>query len=154
MRAIQIYIFLIVSMASCNMASGAIELPRGTYAIAELDRAKEEAAQKDRPIAFLYTNLDSTCPLCVNATNQIVEEFKNKAILVNVDKLEEAPETVSKLLSSRGKYVPKVAIFDSAVKEDIALLTYEDIKENGKKAFREVLKAIRKHKKSPKTSYS
>ena len=51
-----------------SVTYGAIELPKGSFQITELEEAKKEAKEKKRPIAFVYTNVNTSCGLCKRAT--------------------------------------------------------------------------------------
>jgi len=123
------------------------KLPSNSFEISEIDAAKTKAEEKGYPIAFLYTDKESTCPLCNGASALIIKELKSSTILIYVNNKKDMPKNVSKTLSKRGKYIPKVAIYNSSIKEELGLVTYEEIKKDGDDAFKEIKKIIRAYKK-------
>lgn len=145
MKLLVLLPLLFLAIATCY---GGIKLPRGTYAIDELDAAKQQAAEDGEPIAFLYTNKDSTCGLCNRAATMIIDELKSSTVLVYTDSKQQSPGIVSKALSERGKYIPKVAVFDSSIEEQLGLVIYEEIKQDGDDAFDDLKKRIRAYKKA------
>ncbi|MDT8389663.1 MAG: hypothetical protein RRC34_04040 [Lentisphaeria bacterium] len=138
---------LILTALTCSHALAGINLPRDTFETSELDKAKAEARAKNRPIAFLYTDKNSTCPLCDGVGRTMIDELGRGTVLVYVPKMGDVPENVAATLASRGKFIPKVAIFDPDVEKSIGLVTYEDVKEKGSGAFKDLKKAMREAKK-------
>jgi hypothetical protein len=46
---------VVLGLLSSWMTAGAFDIPRGTYEIDELEEAKASAAEKGRPVVFLYS---------------------------------------------------------------------------------------------------
>gem|GEM_PF-2508551 len=46
---------VVLGLLSSWMTAGAFDIPRGTYEIEELEEAKAAAAEKSRPVVFLYS---------------------------------------------------------------------------------------------------
>ena len=66
------------------------------------------------------------------------------------------PKAVLSLLSSpeSGKFIPKLALTDSAADEPIGVIAYEDLKADARDALRDVLKATAAEEKAaPKVSF-
>ena len=130
-------------MMCMSVTYGAIELPKGSFQITELEEAKKEAKEKKRPIAFVYTNVNTSCGLCKRATYLMFKEFKRKAIFVYVKDRNNCPENVKNTLKSKGKYIPKLAVYNHDLSRDLGLVIYEDIKAQGDDAFKPLVKVIR-----------
>lgn len=120
-----------------------IRFPSSSFEVSALSEAKEAAAKKKQPIAFVYTDKNTTCSLCQGATASILQEFRTSAVIVYVKDLKGAPRNVAKVLSSKGKYIPKVALFDADLSKDFGLVTYEQISTEGDRPLRDLKKAAR-----------
>jgi len=140
-------LMLLILLATSICYGGGLKLPSNSFEISEIDAAKEKANAKGYPIAFLYTNKESTCPLCNGASELIIKELKSSTILVYVRNKNDMPKNVAKTLSKRGKFIPKVAVYDSAIEEELGLVIYEEIKKDGGDAFDGLKKIIRAYKK-------
>ncbi len=107
-----------------------IDLPRDTYTHANFEEAKLAAAEKNLPIAYIWTRKDSTCPLCNDAGAEFLKAVRRKAILVYLDSKDNSPywdklpEEVRHALNE-GKYIPKMAVADSENKKLIASINYD-----------------------------
>ncbi|MEQ1851176.1 MAG: hypothetical protein ABMA01_06240 [Chthoniobacteraceae bacterium] len=137
---------ILLFLALPAIAFGGFKLPGKVFEIADLEKAKAEAAQKGRPIAILLSNKDSTCPLCSGASETILRELGPKTVMVYVRDTAGLPPAAIEALSP-GKYIPKVAVLDATLDQALGTVTYEAIKDDRQKAFREVTKAIRGYKK-------
>lgn len=142
---------LMVMALTCATVWGGIRLPGHTFEASELDKAKTEAQTKNRPIAFLYTDKDSTCPLCDGVGETMIDELGRSVVLVYMRKTADVPENVAAALSARGKYIPKLVVFDQYLGKSLGLVTYEEVKAKGSGAFKELDKAIREAKKEAAT---
>ena len=129
-----------------TLALAGFKVPGKVFEIAELEKAKAEAAGKGKPIAILYSDKDSTCPLCSGASETILRELGGKTVMVYVRSAAELPPAAQEALRP-GAYIPKVAVLNAALDRSLGLVTYEAIKADPRKAFREVEKAIREYKK-------
>lgn len=135
-----------ILIALPTLALAGFKIPGKVFEIAELDKAKAEAAQKGKPIAILYSDKDTTCPLCVNASETIIRELGSKTVMVYVRSAESLPPAAQAALQA-GAYIPKVAVLNGALDKSLGVVTYEAIKADPRKAFRDVEKAIREYKK-------
>lgn len=134
-----------VLIAAPSLAFSGIDLPSKVYTQADLEKAKAEAVTKGKPLSILYTDKDSTCPLCNNAANTMIKELGSKTIMVYVRSTGELPATVKDALRP-GKFIPKIAVFDPTLTNTLGTVTYESVKDDARKAFREVERAIRDYK--------
>ena len=129
-------------------ATADTEFPRGSFEMADLDKAKALAAAEKKDVAFVYTDKTTTCGLCQGATAAYIDAVKSKAVIVYVDSKANAtwwkklPEPVRKALTP-GKFIPKIAVTDSAVSKVSASLIYEDYEKDDRKAIREFKKAMK-----------
>ena len=140
------YSLFALLIATPSMALAGLKLPSRIYVEADLEKAKTEAASKGKPLAILYTDKDSTCPLCNNASATMIKELGSKTIMVYAPDINSLPKPVKEALSA-GKYIPKIAVFDDKLENTLGTVTYEAVKENARTAFRSVDKAIREYKK-------
>jgi|GEM_PF-465113 len=75
-----------------------------------------------------------------------MSEARSKSVIVFVDTKKDSyskmPTIVQKGLSSEkaGRFIPKVVVTDTAVENSLAVIPYETLKSDAKKAFREVFK--------------
>jgi hypothetical protein len=137
---------ILLFLALPAIAFGGFKLPGKVFEVADIEKAKAEAAQKGKPIAILYSDKNTTCPLCSNASETILRELGPKAVIVYADGTSSLPSTVQEALRP-GKYIPKVAVLDASLERALGTVTYEAIKANRQTAFRDVSKAIREYKK-------
>jgi len=127
-------------------AMAEIRFPSSSFTIQELAEAQKSAEAKGRPIAFVYTDKNTTCGLCSGATDLIIDNLKMSAVLVYLSNKADAPPQVAAALEERGKFIPKVVIFDAALQNNLGLVTYEEIKTDGERPLRELKSQMRKAK--------
>ncbi|MDX2079396.1 MAG: hypothetical protein SFU53_01295 [Terrimicrobiaceae bacterium] len=125
-----------------ELLDGRIEFPRGTFHSDFIAAAQAEARAENKPIAIIYTNKDTTCGLCVNATKSMTDALRSSAILVYVRDANVLPRSVAKELSSRGEYIPKVAVFDAELGKFFGMVTYEEVKADGDRPLRALKRQI------------
>ncbi len=133
---------LVVLLATSTLALAGFKLPSKIFEGSEIDKAKAEAEAKKKPIAILYSDKDSTCPLCNAASETIIRELGAKTVMIYVNNQAALPPSAIAALAA-GKFIPKVAVMDAKLETPLGTVTYESIKEDPRKAFREVEKAIR-----------
>ena len=144
----KVYISTLILLLTSTVCIGKIKLPSDCFKISELTEAKKESKEKNKPLAFVYTDKNSTCGLCVRATDIIIDELDSPTVLVYLESKAKAPKQVSAALSKKGQYIPKVVVFDTELQKEIGLVIYEDIEEDGDKALRPLKKEIHKHRTS------
>ena len=128
------------------LALAGFKVPAKVFDVAEVEKAKAEAQKSGKPIAILYSNKDSTCPLCCNASETMIRELGNKTVMVYARHISSLPQSAQNALRE-GQYIPKVAVLNGTLEQSLGTVTYESIKADPRKAFREVEKAIREYKK-------
>jgi hypothetical protein len=138
----------VASLMIAATASADTEFPRGSFEMADLDKAKASAATQKKAIAFIYTDKTTTCGLCQGAAAAYIDAVKSKTVIVYVDsKANETwwsklPEPVRKALTA-GEFIPKIAVTDATASKVSASLTYEAYKADNSKAIRGLKKAMR-----------
>ncbi|QJE95365.1 hypothetical protein [Luteolibacter luteus] len=126
------------------------EFPRGTFQLKDLDKAKAEAAAAKKPLAFIYTDKNTTCPLCQGAADEFLDATKSKAVIVYVDSPSTPtiwptlPDAVKKGLEA-GKFIPKIAVTDASAEKLITSLNYDAYKQDNK-TVRDLKKALKPEK--------
>ena len=131
-----------VLLASSTLAFGGFKVAAKVFEIGQIDNAKAEAEAKKKPIAILDSDKDSTCPLCSGASEAILRELGSKTVMIYVRDKSALPASAVSALSV-GRYIPKVAVLDGKLESVLGTVTYESIKEDPRKAFHELEKAIR-----------
>lgn len=138
---------MVAVISASTSASADTKFPRGTFAVAQLDKAKEEAASSKKGIAFVYTDKKTTCGLCQNAAEAYLSAVKSKTVVVFVDS--KTPSNWSDLPAlvrtglTPGKFIPKLVVTDASVEKVTASLTYEQYKKDSKVAIRDLKKSMR-----------
>lgn len=135
----------LLCLFSASFAFAGFKVPSKVYQIAELEKAKAEAIEKGKPLAILYSDAESTCPLCSDASTTMMKELGSKTVMVYIKTRDGLPRLVIDTLTP-GKYIPKIAVFDSKLEKPLGMVTYEAVKEDSRSAFRNVEKAIRDYK--------
>ncbi|MDZ4403799.1 hypothetical protein [Prosthecobacter sp.] len=138
---------LILVLSIPAVALAGFKLPSKIFEVGDLEKAQVEAAAKGKPIAFLFSNKDSTCPLCSDASSTMIRELGSKTVMVYVRNVTGLPQSVIKALTP-GQYIPKIAVLDDRLETTLGTVTYEAVKSDSRAAFREVEKAIRDYKKA------
>ena len=139
---------LIVSLVISAIASAETDFPRGTFEMADLEKAKAHATTEKKALAFIYTDKFTTCGLCQIAADAYIDAVKSKAVIVYVDSTAnktwwmKLPEPVRKALLP-GKFIPKIVVTDATGSKVTASLNYEAYKADDSKAIRGLKKAMR-----------
>lgn len=141
---------LLALLGLSALAQAEQEFPRGTFQLKDLDKAKAEAAAEKKPIAFIYTDKNTTCPLCQGAADEFLDATKSKAVIVYVDSPSTTtiwptlPDAVKKGLEA-GKFIPKIAVTDASASKLITSLNYDTYKADNK-TVRDLKKALKPEK--------
>lgn len=142
-----IYTLLFLVLVSSELL-GAFKLPNNIYDLEDLNEAKEKAISQKKPISFIFTDCESNCGLTKWASEAIIDELKQRTVMIYLPRGTKHPEFL-KGAFSEGKFIPKVAVYNLELTEKIGYLIYEDIKEEGeKKAFKEIKKQILDYRKT------
>lgn len=132
---------------SISLAS--FKLPSIVYSLSELEEAKAKAVKSQKPIAFIYTNCESNCGLCEQASLLMVSKLRSKTVMVYLPSDQKKP-AFTKQAFSRGRYIPKLAVFDLELNTVIGEVIYEDIESESEDAFDDLLDSIKDYRKSIK----
>ena len=141
-------ISLAISLVFVAAVHAETEFPRGTFEIADLEKAKSLATTEKKDIAFIYTDKNSTCPLCQGAAAAYIDAVKSKTVIVYLDAKgtnqwwASLPKSVRDALTP-GKFIPKIVVTDPTVSKVSGSLTYETYKEDDRKAIRGLKKAMK-----------
>ena len=126
MRLPGIVLFSILLAASTALAG--FNLKSGVYHMDELDAAESAALSARKPIAFLYSDQKTFCPLCIGASRQVMETLAGSCVVVYVSRSDAAnlPQQVQNALRSpaAGKYIPVVVVMSYDLKKVIAIVPY------------------------------
>lgn len=139
---------LAISVVIAAFASAETSFPRGSFAFADIEKAKAAASAGKKELAFIYTDKDTTCGLCQGAAAAFIDAVKSKAVIVHVDSKDwkdvwaKLPEAVRQGFTP-GKMIPKIAVTDAAASKLTTSLTYEAYKEDDRKSIRELKKAMK-----------
>lgn len=135
-------------VTSASLVHADFKLPGKIYKESELAQAREAATKEGKPLSILYSDTETTCPLCSNASLTIIRELSSKTVMVYLSDINKVPTVIQTALKP-GEYIPKVAVFDAGLTQSLGMVTYEAIKEDSRKAFRDVERAVREYKKAP-----
>jgi hypothetical protein len=122
--------------ANAQLLEGRIAFPRDTFHVDFLAAAQDKARSQKKPIAIILTDKDTTCGLCLRATGLMADSLRSRAVLVYARNSESLPKAVASEFSARGKYIPKVVLFDAELEEFYGLVTYEEVKAEGDRPLR------------------
>lgn len=123
-------------------------MPSAVFELSELEAAQAKARASGKQIAVIYTDHTSDCGLCASASKVILDELDSQTVMVYMPTgLKKRPDFL-KAAFKRGKYIPKVAVFDVELKELLGEVVYEEIKQDGDDAFDDVLDAIKTYRKT------
>ena len=125
-------------------------LPGMVYRADQMSTAINDAKDKNIPILYLWSDENTTCGLCTAASIDIIEEFKNSAVIVYISSKddsdwEKTPNIVKKSIVSpqAGKYIPKAIVMNSDNKKVYAIIPYERDRNKRKENLHEINMAIR-----------
>ena len=142
------FITLILSVALLGFTQADTKFPRTTtFSPADLEKAKVAATAAKKSIAFIYTDKDSSCPLCQGAAAAFIDAVKAKSIIVFVNSEEKTaamqllPAAVQEAFRP-GQYIPKVVVTDATSEKVVTSLNYENFKADERKSIRDFKKAL------------
>jgi len=141
-RVVMGILFLVVA---ASIAHAGFRVPPGVYRIGSLKDAKTRAKKTKRPITFVYTDVETTCPLCVDASLDAMKSLKLRTVVVYAhasNDRDSLPGIVQDALKSSesGRYIPKTVIVDADIKRVIAVIPYAREKRDRSKLFRAAMR--------------
>lgn len=121
-------------------------MPRSAFTPDQLDAAVAKAKEDGKPIAFINTELDSTCPKCQSATSEALKRMRSKYVLVIKDKTDTTPsELVAAYSETNRKKGNNFPIISVVRPEDMKLLggtSYKQIAKDARGAFKDLEKEV------------
>ncbi len=135
------------AMAQLLVHAG-IKIDSKVYRMDKLDEARTKAVAEGKPVAFLYTDANSSCPKCNVSAYNTMNELKSRTIMVYVDtekkELLLLPKQVQEALRAPalGKYIPKTVIFKPELDAVIMNIPYA-LGEEQSKLLKEAKKLIK-----------
>lgn len=75
---------LITALLSSSADAG-IDLPRGVYLFDQIEEASAEAEKEEKALAFILSDPDTTCGLCIGATELAFEKLKAHSVIVFIN---------------------------------------------------------------------
>lgn len=117
---------LLLTFLSSSSALAKFDLPDYVYPASQLKEAQEKAKSGKKPLAFVGTNKETTCPIATAASQEIFQGLKDSCIIVYVeqDDVDNLPKIAGKALESEeaGKYIPKTAVVSADASTLILIL--------------------------------
>ena len=146
---IVVVILLILTINTSVWAS--FTLPGMVYRADQISTATNDAKDKNIPILYLWSDENTTCGLCTAASIDIIEEFKNSAVIVYISSKDDSdwdktPNIVKKAIVSpqAGEYIPTAIILNSNNKKVYAIIPYERDRNKRKENLHKINMAIQK----------
>jgi hypothetical protein len=139
---------LVASLIIAASASADTDFPRGSFEMADFEKAKALATTEKKHLAFIYTDKSTTCGLCQGAAAAYIDAVKSKTVIIYVDSnanqtwWAKLPDPVRQALTP-GKFIPKIVVTDPTASSVTASLTYEAYKADDRKAIRGLKKALK-----------
>lgn len=126
MRSLAIAFFFTLLTASIAMAG--FSLKSGVYRMSEMESAKAEARATGKPIAFLYSDENTTCPLCAGSSQYAMDALAESCLMVYADEKDWAklPKKVRAAIRApeAGKYIPTIIVMSSDLEKVIVIVPY------------------------------
>lgn len=141
----ELFLLLLIGLTSTALGASA---PRGSFTAGEYEAAKAKAIETGKPIAIVITAVNSSCPKCLSCNEQVFKEMKSDYVLVinDQDLKERLPAQVGQstlpIYKSKGNFMPIVAVLSPTDGKLLGGLSYKQISEDGKKAFKTMEKEI------------
>jgi len=136
--------------AAALTARADFNMPPKSFTAAQAAQAVEAAQAEGKPIAFLISDTETTCPLCADASKEIIKRLRSDTVMVYARSQAGLPEAARKLVRGQdtGQFIPYVIVTDAAMTTLMGIVRYEEIKENATRAFRDLDKAIKEYRKA------
>lgn len=123
---------MIWTRASVFAIAGRAEfnVPKTVYRMGDMAAARAEARVQSKPVTFLYSDENSTCPLCCGVSTEVIKDLKQKSVMIYVDAAKgdwkDLPRPVQQALNSpeAGTFIPKTVVMDAEAAQVIAVVPY------------------------------
>lgn len=128
-------------------SASAKDFPKWVYKITQLEEAQAKAAEENKGLAFVLTEENSSCSICVAATSATFTNLKRHSVIVHIpsnegDRFELVYPTVSSGFNAPGmsNTIPKVIITSPDMMTVWKILDYPDLQKD--RTFSDVSKTI------------
>jgi len=133
-------------MIFASLALVGFKIPKNVYHMKQLEAAKSEATSKNKAITFVYTDAETTCPLCADASLGVMNGLASKTVVIYASTKTDSgtvPDIVREAFRrpEMGRFIPFTVVVDAAITNVIAIVPYSRGSEQ-KKHLKEVNKAI------------
>lgn len=139
-----ITLLTVCSLSVLSHAWAEVKLPKGTFTADRLEEALKTAKDQKKPVAYLYTNTATTCPLAAGASEGFLEAVGRRCVLVYLPvkggKDSGGSDDVKTALK-KGKFYPKL-VLSAADGTQAQCFTYETYQADSRKAGREIKRQI------------
>lgn len=139
-----ITLLTVCSLSVLSHAWAEVKLPKGTFTADRLEEALKTAKDQKKPVAYLYTNTATTCPLAAGASEGFLEAVGRRCVLVYLPVKGGKDSGVSddvKTALKKGKFYPKL-VLSAADGTQAQCFTYETYQADSRKAGREIKRQI------------
>lgn len=139
-----ITLLTVCSLSVLSHAWAEVKLPKGTFTADRLEEALKAAKDQKKPVAYLYTNTATTCPLAAGASEGFLEAVGRRCVLVYLPVKGGKDSGVSddvKTALKKGKFYPKL-VLSAADGTQAQCFTYESYQADSRKAGREIKRQI------------
>ena len=152
MKALMILLMSVCAVSISTAAEKAPKAPRGAYTPETYAEAKTKAVAEKKLIAYMWSEMDSTCPMCQAGTESALKAFKSnkKYILVfgQGTSTTHAPASLQQPLNDAvakvGNMIPVVMIVDPASEKLLATACYKQFAKDDR-----IWKKIQKEAETP-----
>lgn len=131
-------------LAAFPHVRGDVRLPKSAFTPDRMEEALKTAREQKKPVAYLYTNTATTCPLAAGASEGFLDAVGKRCVLVYLPvkdgKYSGIAAPVKEALK-KGKFYPKL-VLTAADGSAAQCFTYESYQADSKKAAREIKKQI------------
>lgn len=139
---------LITLLSVCLLAAfphsrADVRLPKSAFTPDRMEEALKTAQEQKKPVAYLYTNTATTCPLAAGVTEGFLEAVGKRCVLVYLP-VKEGKSAVAdpvKEALKKGKFYPKL-VLTASDGSGAQCFTYEAYQADSKKAAREIKRQI------------
>jgi len=155
------HLFAVITLAmltSVSVDAGVkFRVTKSMFRADTVEKAKEKAVDEKKPISFVLSKENSSCPYCNAATSDVLRALKTKTVVVFVEfadwtKLPEAAQAALKD-PKVGTSIPRTAVLTPDFSEVVCLIPYRKKSGDRRVVIREAKKnveeAVKKLRKRP-----
>ncbi len=132
-------------LAAFPQSRADVRLPKSAFTLDRMEEALKTAQEQKKPVAYLYTNTATTCPLAAGASEGFLEAVGKRCVLVYLPvkggKKSAQVSAAVKAALQKGKFYPKL-VLTSSDGSGAQCFTYEAYQADSRKAAREIRKQI------------